>query len=145
MKMIKKNESEYYDVATYIGLLSFLWNVPCRLVRILVGGILFGDTLPNFSDFDWEDCYGVDSTHSPRFGFIIPYWQSRLEIVYPVYFPVLGLVKIRKALSRKRGIISKWELVRIFVSCVGLSYVYRVHYKSNAHDFIVTRISIAVW
>jgi len=24
-------------------------------------------------------------------------------------------------------------------------YIYKVHYESNAHDFIVTRISIAVW
>jgi len=84
--------------------------LPCQLVRILIGGTLFGNTPSNFSDFDWEDCYRVGSTHSPRFGFIIPYWQSRLEIVYPVYFSVLGFVKIRKALLRKRGMISKWEL-----------------------------------
>jgi len=37
----EKNESESYDVAVYIGILSFLWSVPCRSVRILVGGILF--------------------------------------------------------------------------------------------------------
>jgi len=37
----EKNEGESYDVATYIGILSFLWGVPCRSARILVGGILF--------------------------------------------------------------------------------------------------------
>jgi len=30
----KRGES--YDVAIYIGILSFLWDVSCRLVRILV-------------------------------------------------------------------------------------------------------------
>jgi len=37
----EKNESESYDVAVYIEILSFLWGVPCRPVRILVGGIFF--------------------------------------------------------------------------------------------------------
>jgi len=32
------------SVAAYIGILSFLWDVPCQWVRILVGGILSGDT-----------------------------------------------------------------------------------------------------
>jgi len=41
----RKNESESYDVAAYIGTLSFLWDMPYRWVRILVGGIFTGDTL----------------------------------------------------------------------------------------------------
>jgi len=40
MKMIKKNESESYDVATYIGVFSFLWDVPCWLGFWLVGSLL---------------------------------------------------------------------------------------------------------
>jgi len=36
------NESESYDVVTYIGILSFLWDVLCRSVRILVVGIFLG-------------------------------------------------------------------------------------------------------
>jgi len=38
---LRKNESGSYDVAAYIGILSFLWDVPCWSVKILVGGILF--------------------------------------------------------------------------------------------------------
>jgi len=37
----EENESESYDIAAYIGILSFLWGVPCRPVRILVGESLF--------------------------------------------------------------------------------------------------------
>jgi len=35
------NESESYHVATYIGILSFLWGVPYRPVRSLIGGTVF--------------------------------------------------------------------------------------------------------
>jgi len=64
-----------------------LWGVPCRLDRILVGGIPFWIyTLFNFLNFDWEVCYGVASIHSSGIGFTIAYWQSRLEIVYSVCF-----------------------------------------------------------
>jgi len=82
----EKNESESYGVAAYIEILSFLWDVPCWWVRILVSGIFFGDTLFNFSDFDWEVCHGVGSTYNPGFNSTIACWQSRLEIVYPVCF-----------------------------------------------------------
>jgi len=38
----EENESESYDIAAHsIGILSFLWSVPCRPVRILVGEIFF--------------------------------------------------------------------------------------------------------
>jgi len=65
----KKNESESYRVAAYIGILFFLWDVPCRWV--LVGGIFSRDTLFNFSNFDWEVCHGVSSNHNISFGFTI--------------------------------------------------------------------------
>jgi len=82
----EENENESYDVA-YIGILSFLWSVPCRCrLGFWLVGSFFGHTLFNFSDFDWEVYYRVGSTHSPGFGFTIAYWQSRLEIVYPVCF-----------------------------------------------------------
>jgi len=84
----------------HVGWLGF-WLVGSFLgIHFLISLILI-----RFNFSDWEVCYGVGSTHSPEFGFTITYWQSRLEIVYPVYFSVLRLVKIRKTLSRKRGMI----------------------------------------
>jgi len=98
-----ENESDSYDAAAYIGIFSLLWGVPCWSARILVGGIFLGHILFNFSGFNWKICYGVGSTHNSGFGFTIAYWQSRLEIVYVCPFSVLGLVEVRKALSRKGG------------------------------------------
>jgi len=51
-----------------------------------MGSLLGIFTLFNFSDFDWEVCHGISSTHSPGFDFIIAYWQGKLEIIHPVCF-----------------------------------------------------------
>jgi len=58
----EKNKSEFYDIAVYIGILSFLWAMPCQPVRIWLVRYFFGHTLFNFLDFDWEVYYGVRST-----------------------------------------------------------------------------------
>jgi len=68
----RENENDSYDVAAYIGILSFLWDVSCWWIRILVDGILSEDTLFNFSNF-WEVYHEVRSTHSPGFDFNIIY------------------------------------------------------------------------
>jgi len=84
-KRKRKNESESYSVAAYTGIPSFLWNAPCRWIRILVGGIFSEDILFNFSNIDWEICHEVGSTHSFKV-LLFAYWQSRLEIVHSVCF-----------------------------------------------------------
>jgi len=37
---------------------------------------------------------------------------------------VLGLVEIRKALSRKKGMISKWELAKVCCLCVVCKFLF---------------------
>jgi len=96
-----------------------MWDVPCWSDRILVGGISFwAYTLFNFLNFDWQVCYGVASIHSPGFGFTIAYWQSRLEFVYSVCFLSGDWLKFERHCRGKRGMISKWELVRVCCLCV---------------------------
>jgi len=58
-------------------------------------GFFSGDTLFNFSDFDWEVCYGVGSTHSPDFVLLLFIGKVGWKLST---LSVLGLVKIRKAL-----------------------------------------------
>jgi len=121
----KMRERKRIGVAAYIGIFSFLWDVPCQWVRILVSGILSGDTLFNFSNFDWVVCHKVGSTHSPSFGFILlSIGKVDWKLSSLFIFCILGLVKIRKALSRKgRWLVSESQLrFVISVSCVGLSY-----------------------
>jgi len=69
----------------------------------------------NFSNFDWEVCHGVGSTHSPGFGFIA-YWQNKLEIVHPVFSFRIG--QNSKGVVEKKGMITKWESVKVCYLCV---------------------------
>jgi len=78
-----ENEKESYYVAGYVAILSFLWDVQCQWVRILIDGILSGDILFNSSNFDWKICHGVDSTHSPGFSYCL---LARLGIVHSACF-----------------------------------------------------------
>jgi len=61
-KVEKINEKKFYDVAAYIGIFSFLWNVPSWWVRILIGGILSENILFNSSNFPWIVVESVLST-----------------------------------------------------------------------------------
>jgi len=87
----KKNENVLSGEVAYIEILSFLWNIPSRWIRILIGGFLSGGVY-FFSNFHvrkitWE----VDFTYNSNFSFIITYWQGKLEIIRPIWFSVLGL------------------------------------------------------
>jgi len=41
----KKNENVLSGEVAYIEILSFLWNIPSRWIRILIGGFLSGGIL----------------------------------------------------------------------------------------------------
>jgi len=97
-------------MSAYIGTLSFLWDVAYQW--ILVGGIFTGGTSFNFSNFDWEVCHGVGSTHSPGFSFTIAYWQTLSVFCLRIGQNLKGVVE------GKRGMISKWESMRICYFCV---------------------------
>jgi len=75
----------------------------------------FGHTLFNFSDFDWEVCYGVGSTHNPGFGFTIGKvgWKWFTLSVF-----CFRIGQNSKGVVEERGMISKWKLVRICYLCV---------------------------
>jgi len=86
----------------------------------------FGYTLFNFSDFDWEIYYGVGSTHSP--GFVLVLLLPIGKVGWKLFTLSVFCLRIGQNLKdivEERGMISKWELVKIcyLVSCVGLFYV----------------------
>jgi len=74
-------------------------------------GSFFGHTLFNFLDFDWEVYYGVGSTHSPRFGKV----DCQL---FTLSVFCLRIGQNSKGVVEERGMISRWELVKICYPCV---------------------------
>jgi len=97
--------------------------VPCRSVRILVVGILSRDTLFNFSDFDWEVCYGPALPTVQVLVLLLAIGKVGWKLfILSVFYLKIG--ENSKGV-KERGMISKWELVRICYLCVmGRSFLF---------------------
>jgi len=110
----EKNESESYDIAVYIGILSFMLDVPCQWVRI----------------FDWWNPFlGIHFLISQILimksapltvqvlVLLLPFGKIGWKLFTLSIF-CLRIDQNSKGVVKERGMISKWKLVRKCYLCV---------------------------